>query len=110
MAQALPVPVPTPVVPTPVVRVVPTPVVPPPGGTKRKVVDSDIDEEDLTSLSQAAYQPVDGCLTGKAKSAMEAVLEMVVANAGAPAERKAYLSTDKVEQDAEREAAKECGN
>ena len=44
---------------------------------KRKAVDSDSDEEDLASLTQAAYQPVDGCRTGKAKSAMEAVLEIV---------------------------------
>ena len=81
---------------------------PPPGGKKRKAGDSESDEEDLASLTQAAYQPVDGCLTGKAATAMEAVLEMVVANAGAPAERKALLSSDKVEQDAEREVLKEC--
>ena len=100
MAQALPVPTP----------VAPTPVVPPPVVKKRKAADSDNDEEDLASLTAAAYQPVDGCLTGKAATAMEAMLEMVVANAGAPAERKAFLSSDKVEQDAEREAAKECRN
>ena len=77
---------------------------------KRKAADSDSDsdEEDLASLTAAAYHPVDGCLTGKAATAMEAVLEMVVANAGAPTERKAFLSLDKVEQDAEREAAQEC--
>ena len=91
-------------------HVAPTPVVAPPVVKKRKAADSDSDEEDLASLTQAAYQPMDGCLTGKAKTAMEAVVEMVVANSGAPAERKAYLATDKVEQDAEREAAKECRN
>ena len=93
MAQAVPVPTP----------VAPTPVVAPP-------VDSDSDEEDLASLTAAVYQPVDGCLTGKAATAMEAVLEMVVANAGAPAKRKAFLASDKVEQDAEMEAAMECRN
>ena len=62
---------------------------------KHKAADSDSNEEDLASLTAAGYQPVDGCLSGKAATLLEAVQEMVVATSGVPAQRKAYLSSDR---------------
>ena len=100
-AQAMTSPVPTPL---------PTPVVPPRTAPKRKVVDSDdeADEADLSAWQTAAFQPVDGCLSGKATTLQEAVQEMVVATSGLPAQRKAYLASDRAEQDAQFVARKEA--
>ena len=104
LAAVVPAPVPTPV-PAPV----PALVAPSPTVGKRKAADSDDDDEsELTAWQTAAYQPVDGCLSGKAASLMEAVQEMVVATSGAPAQRKAFLASDRVEQDAQVVARKEA--
>ena len=106
LALAAVVPAP---VPTPVRTPVRTPVAPSPTARKRTAADSDDNDESvLTAWQTAAYQPVDGCLSGKAASLFEAVQEVVVAISGAPAQRNAFLASDRVEQDAKVVARKEA--
>ena len=100
-ALAMASPVPTPM---------PTPVGAPRTAPKRKAADSDDEGEDadLSAWQTAAFQPVDGCLSGKAATLQDAVQEMVMATSGVPAQRKGYLPSDRVDQDAQGVARKEA--